>query len=143
MGQSTPETYSFIHYLAAKKSVDDRALNQHVAQSLSKALSHIDNQGNPLRVLEIGAGIGTMLERLLEWRLICSADYTGLDISNEHLTEARKRLLSFASVRGYDVTQNGENLILGKEDQCIKIAFSVLTCLNSCRKVKVNGVSIY
>jgi len=123
MGQSQPEAYSFIRYLAAKKSVDDRDLNQHVCQSLSQALSQIDSQGSPLKVLEIGAGIGTMLERLLDWKVLRTVEYMGLDISNEHLTEARKRLLAFAFAHGYEATQTGEDLILGKEDQCVKIAF--------------------
>ncbi len=70
MGQAPIETYSFIRYLAAKKSVDDRALNQHVCQSLNRTLSQPDYQRAPLKVLEIGSGIGTMLERLLDWNVL-------------------------------------------------------------------------
>jgi hypothetical protein len=55
-------TFNFANYLSAKKSVDDRALNRGVLQSLVQHLEPIQAQ-DPLHVLEIGAGIGTMLER--------------------------------------------------------------------------------
>ena len=64
-----PTTYQFTRYLAAKKSVDDRALNRHVWHSLAQAMSAAVPDG-PVQVLEIGAGIGTMVERLVEWGLL-------------------------------------------------------------------------
>ncbi len=62
-----PEEYSFIRYLAAKKSVDDRALNRHVWETLKSSLA-AQVAETPVRILEIGAGIGTMVERLLDWK---------------------------------------------------------------------------
>ena len=61
---SIPITYSLMRYLAAKKSVDDRALNGQVWQHLVAALPRATPQ-LPLRILEVGAGIGSMVERLL------------------------------------------------------------------------------
>ena len=58
-----PHTYSFARYLTAKKSVDDRALNRHVWQSLVAALPRATPE-QPLQILEVGAGLGTMVERL-------------------------------------------------------------------------------
>ena len=52
--------YSFPHYLLAKQSVDDRALNRTVLESMKSALP-----AGPLRIIEVGAGVGTMLMRLL------------------------------------------------------------------------------
>ena len=60
---SIPITYSLLRYLAAKKSVDDRALNWQVWQHLVAALPRATPQ-QPLRILEVGAGIGSMVERL-------------------------------------------------------------------------------
>ena len=57
-----PTTYSFTRYLAAKKSLDDRALNRHVWQCLGQALPEVASD-RAVQVLEIGAGIGTMVER--------------------------------------------------------------------------------
>jgi len=61
MTQSPP--FFFPHYLAAKKSVDDRALNRLVWQRLANAIAA---RKAALEVLEIGAGIGTMAERVAE-----------------------------------------------------------------------------
>jgi hypothetical protein len=54
--------FTFQRYLAAKRTVDDRALNQHVWHALHRALA--DGIPTPLTILEIGGGIGTMPQRL-------------------------------------------------------------------------------
>ncbi len=51
---------------SAKKSVDDRSLNLGVYQKLTEALA-AGNLRVPLNILEIGCGIGTMIERLWDW----------------------------------------------------------------------------
>ncbi len=79
--------YTFSRYLAAKKTVDDRALNRHVWQTLLGALP-----ARPLRVLEVGAGIGTMVERMLAWGGLGQAEYTALDALPENIAAARQRL---------------------------------------------------
>lgn len=61
--------FDSIAYLEAKKSIDDRALNRGVWECLRKYLS-ADANLEPLRVLELGAGIGTMVERLVEGRML-------------------------------------------------------------------------
>ena len=65
--------YSFPRYLAAKKTVDDRALNAHVWQALRQQMP------TSPAILEVGAGIGTMVERLAEQQFISSATYTAID----------------------------------------------------------------
>ena len=62
-----PQEYSFRRYLAAKQGLDDRSLNRHVRESLADHL--LERRGTtPCRVLEVGCGIGTMLERLIDWQ---------------------------------------------------------------------------
>ncbi|VAW36082.1 hypothetical protein MNBD_CHLOROFLEXI01-3843 [hydrothermal vent metagenome] len=78
--------YNFPRYLSAKKTVDDRALNGHVWQALRH---HLPAQPH---ILEIGAGIGTMVERLAEQKFISSANYTAIDNQPENIAEARQRL---------------------------------------------------
>ncbi len=95
-----PQVYSFPRYLAAKKSVDDRALNRHVWQTLCDAPAHL-NLPRPLRVLEIGAGTGAMVERILEWGLVDDADYTALDGEPKNIAAAYERLPLWAQARGY------------------------------------------
>lgn len=93
------DPYTFPRYLAAKTSVDDRALNKHVWQTLAVELPGASPQ-SPLRVLEIGAGIGTMAERLVNHNMLTHAVYTAVDEQPDNMTTAQKRLASLpATVR--------------------------------------------
>ncbi|MGB0385037.1 MAG: class I SAM-dependent methyltransferase [Ardenticatenaceae bacterium] len=83
--------YSFIRYLAAKKSVDDRALNEHVWQTMVEALPPASAE-KPLRILEVGAGIGTMVERLVGRGVLSDAVYTALDAQASNIEQAKRRL---------------------------------------------------
>jgi SAM-dependent methyltransferase len=96
---TTPHDYSSSRYLAAKKGLDDRSLNRHVWEKLVRAVLELKGPG-PLKVLEVGCGIGTMLERLLDWGLLLHAAYTGIDVIPEYLEEARTRLRSYAAKKG-------------------------------------------
>lgn len=102
-----PVTYSFIRYLAAKKSVDDRALNQHVWQRVVAALPPATPE-TPLRVLEVGAGIGTMVERLVDWGVLSAAIYTAVDSEASTIAEARLRLPRWGQARGLRVRAESE-----------------------------------
>lgn len=87
--------YTFTRYLAAKRSVDDRALNRSVWQALQAALVG-RAPGAPLRVLEIGAGIGSMVERCLEWGLFAGScgpvSYLAIDNNADNIACATERL---------------------------------------------------
>ena len=72
--------YSFQHYLLSKQSVDDRALNKDVLNTLKASLPT-----TPISIIDVGAGIGTMLTRLVQWRLIAYANYL-ITVSYTHLT---------------------------------------------------------
>ncbi len=78
--------YNFPRYLAAKKTVDDRALNGYVWQALRQQMPRQPD------ILEVGAGIGTMVERLAEQQFISSASYTAIDSQPENIATARQRL---------------------------------------------------
>ena len=82
---------NFVQYLAAKKEIDDRALNRRVLDQFTARLP-TKNLRSPLRVLELGAGIGTMVERLVGWDLITCADYTAVDADPKNIREAHNRL---------------------------------------------------
>jgi SAM-dependent methyltransferase len=88
-------TFSFSRYLEAKKSVDDRALNRLTWDALGKELTAARFPG-PLRVLEVGAGIGTMLQRMVEWELISNAEYTAIDLDPQNISSAHQRLAAWA-----------------------------------------------
>lgn len=83
--------YAFARYLSSKKTVDDRALNQHVWETMVAHLP-VATADKPLRVLELGAGIGTMVERLVEHNVLTYAHYTALDAEVSNIEAAKERL---------------------------------------------------
>ncbi|HSO26869.1 MAG TPA: class I SAM-dependent methyltransferase [Anaerolineales bacterium] len=99
---------SYPRYLAAKRSLDDRCLNRHVWYALARHLPYTTPE-RPLRVLEVGAGIGTMFERAVEWNLLHHAHYHALDSSAENIATALERLPVWASKRAMEVKQPAPN----------------------------------
>jgi hypothetical protein len=103
-----PDTYRYPRYLAAKKTVDDRALNERVWRRFLKAL---EARGPALRVLEVGGGVGATVERLvsaLENREVDALTYTLVDIAPENIEAAVESLHGWAEAKGYRVsTTNG------------------------------------
>jgi SAM-dependent methyltransferase len=99
-----PTTFQFSRYLSAKKSVDDRALNRHVWDSLARAISPAVPD-KPVRALEIGAGIGTMVERLVERGLLRQAMYSAIDADPETIAESRRYLPAWMTQHGFDVQE--------------------------------------
>jgi SAM-dependent methyltransferase len=119
------ESISFIRYLEAKKSVDDRSLNSRVWDSLADQLSQLRITA-PLRIIEAGAGIGTMLERMLESHLFQEAYYTGLDIEPDIIAHARARLPVWASEHGFQVECRSQGpILLKKHSQSISAEYEL------------------
>jgi SAM-dependent methyltransferase len=102
-------TYPYTRYLAAKKSVDDRALNRSVLAELGRLLP----PGAP-RILEIGAGLGTMVARLLEWDVVRAGEYRLLDVDRRLLDDARAWLCAWAGARGMPAEPLPDGLLLGE-----------------------------
>jgi hypothetical protein len=48
-------------------------------------------------VLEVGAGLGTMLARLIEWKLFARAEYVLLDVDPQLLQDASGWLRGWAA----------------------------------------------
>ena len=90
--------YSFPHYLLSKQSVDDRALNRTVMDSLKANLP-----AAPIRIIEVGAGIGTMFTRLLRWKLVAKANYILVDEMAENIETAREWIPLWAVEAGLSV----------------------------------------
>jgi hypothetical protein len=88
-------------YLAAKKSIDDRALNHRVWEALRQTLPP-SSGSEPVKILELGAGIGTMLERLVDRDLLTGPSaYLATDMDPRQLRAARKYLSQWAEKRGH------------------------------------------
>ena len=91
----TSSDFDYARYLAAKTTVDDRALNRPVLAELRRLMP----AGAP-RVLEVGAGLGTMVARLLDWGVLGAGEYTLLDADRQLLDGSRRWLCDWAAARG-------------------------------------------
>jgi SAM-dependent methyltransferase len=96
----------FQKYLLAKKSVDDQALNRNVFDIFSEFVSN----GKRQSILEIGGGIGTMVQRLAAWLPKYDLDYTLMDIDPANINAAKVVVSQITS--GF--TNNSQTGLQGK-----------------------------
>ncbi len=83
-----PQVYDYVRYLTAKATVDDDALNDVV---LAPLVNHVAERGIPfLRVIELGAGVGSTYLRLLNSHLTGIGHYTMVDLNAESLAVAQR-----------------------------------------------------
>jgi SAM-dependent methyltransferase len=101
-------TSGYARYLTAKTTVDDRALNRHVLAELRRLMP----AGAP-RVLEVGAGLGTMAARLMDWGVIGTGEYVLLDADRQLLDHSRRWLRDWAAARGLRSDPLPEGLQVG------------------------------
>jgi SAM-dependent methyltransferase len=102
---------TFSRYLSAKRTVDDRALNRQVWRALEEHLSALE--GRPrLQVLEVGGGIGTMFQRMVQWGLLDRAEYILIDELAENIAAARSQTAAWAVRQGFTVREAGGELDL-------------------------------
>src|ERR1043165_5445808 len=92
----------FPHYLLSKQTVDDRALNKDVLNALRVHLSP-----QPVSIIEVGGGIGTMLKRLIQWGILCNADYILVDALAANIVYAREWIPQWAVEAGLSVERFG------------------------------------
>ncbi len=110
---------NFPRYLASKKTVDDRALNQRVWDALAERL----NDPWDLEILEIGGGIGTMIERLHERDTLQHVHYTLLDEQPGNIAAAKERLPKWADEHNVTWHWEDETLILWHMGQVTQVDF--------------------
>ncbi|ELY99019.1 hypothetical protein C482_10696 [Natrialba chahannaoensis JCM 10990] len=88
-------------YLEAKHTVDDRALNRRVLDEFEAALTARDG---PVSVVELGAGVGTMLVRLAAWDCFpARVSYRLVDHDEENIARARDLVPDQLEDAGYSV----------------------------------------
>jgi len=101
-------TFDYARYLAAKTTVDDRALNRQVLAELRRLMP----AGAP-RILEVGAGLGTMVARLMDWGAVGAGEYILLDADRQLLDSSRRWLRDWAAARGLRCDPLPDGLLLG------------------------------
>lgn len=107
--------YAFPRYLAAKKSVDDRALNYRVWRALADELAGRSDVAPP-RVLELGAGSGSMIERLLDGGMLRGGSYDAVDNGSENLDATPASLENWSATRPWTVSREGNRVFIEGDD---------------------------
>lgn len=105
----------FQQYLDAKRSVDDRSLDRRLWRQLRMTLSTTADDEGPFRVLEVGAGTGTMIERAVEWDLFPGdrdVVYTAVDVDAENTGAIPDRLADWAADRPVETTVRADGVDL-------------------------------
>jgi SAM-dependent methyltransferase len=87
----------FERYLAAKATVDDRALNRAV---LARFRDDVRARSDP-RILEAGAGTAAFCRRFLSWDDLPDCTYVAVDTDPALLATARTRVLRAAREAGF------------------------------------------
>src|SRR5579864_3774681 len=93
--EETSMSSDYARYLAAKTTVDERALNRTVVAELRRLMP-----ADAPRVLEVGAGLGTMVARLMDWGVVGAGEYMLLDADRQLLDGSRRWLCDWAAARG-------------------------------------------
>ena len=93
---------AFRRYLLAKRTVDDRALDRRLIGILRERLAdRAAARDGPLRVLEVGAGVGTMVARLIDWEVLPPGEtrYVAVDRDPDALAGVEPFLREWAAER--------------------------------------------
>jgi len=96
--------YSFPLYLLSKQTVDDRALNKDVLNVL-----RLHMPPEPVSIIEVGAGIGTMLKRLVDWKILCAGEYVMVDANQENINYAWEWIPQWGMAAGLSVERLERN----------------------------------
>jgi len=114
---------SYSDYLAAKKTVDDRALHPRILAEFCNLIALQPNSS----ILELGAGVGTMLERLWFCGLRFQR-YTLVDELEANRDTAIVRLTEFFRKQKFAVVMSETGLILNDGDSEREVNFVVADC---------------
>jgi hypothetical protein len=105
--------------------VDDRALDRRLVETLQDRLaSRVADTDGPLRVLEVGAGIGTMLTRFVDWGVLPAGDvrYTAVDIEPSNTAAIPEYLREWAADSEVAVTDDPLTLDTGDRRIAVETA---------------------
>lgn len=85
-------------YLEAKRNLDDRSMNRQVWRVFRERAGELARRRKNLRIVEIGAGSGSMVERLAGWGLLsqlseeCELFYEAVEPQEAHIPVLQERL---------------------------------------------------
>ena len=116
-------TAGFGRYLRAKRTVDDRAIDRRLLETFRERLAdRAEADDGPLRLLEVGAGIGTMPARLLEWDVLPPGEirYAAVDVDPDVVAEMEPYLREWATGREFSAV-GADPITLRGPDRTVEI----------------------
>ena len=113
------DSQRYIRYLAVKRPIDDRSLSQPVWRKLRRRLRQAERR-RPLAVIEMGGGIGTMFDRVLDWALAPHLQYTLIEENCAYLAEFESRLKRLPYI-----SAGPENLFRGQAPSGVRFVLEI------------------
>ncbi|WP_418282915.1 methyltransferase domain-containing protein [Halorubrum sp. DTA98] len=106
-----------VEYLTAKRTVDDRALNRRVWDRFVAALDATARRTDrPLRIVEVGTGVGSMIARLADWETLSgTVSYRAVDVDETCIAAARDRLPEWLAAAGYETETTADGVIVATD----------------------------
>jgi len=106
---------SFSEFLTAKRTVEDRALNQRVFERFATELAARSGD-DPVRIVEIGTGTGSMIARLADWEAFPQqVSYRAVDLDADTIATARQRLPAWLREAGHTVDQQSNRIVARRQ----------------------------
>lgn len=113
---------NYVRYLKAKESVDDRSVNTYVFDTFIEHLLTYVNSSRQVRILDVGAGLGSSFKRIVTSIKHVDIDYTFVDIEEAHITTARSEVAQWLSDYGQPMDQGHAGSLR------VKIGSRAVTC---------------
>lgn len=118
----TQGKFDYADYLAIKKNLDDRSLNPDVWKAFSQWLIKRQQEKGILQILEIGAGIGTMIIRLLDSGLLKNCVYKAIEIQPEFRETARSHIQAWCHANACQIdTLSDTRWKISKAESCVEV----------------------
>jgi hypothetical protein len=113
---------AFVRYLRAKEPVDDGALHRPTLDRFATELdARAESVDGPVRVVDVGAGVGSMCRRLLSWnRLPPGVEYVVLDRSRAVVDAAREVTREWAVSVEAETNWSGDALRLPARETTVR-----------------------
>jgi hypothetical protein len=114
---------AFRRYLRAKRTVDDRAIDRRLVDALRGRLRERSRaRDGPLEVLEVGAGIGTMLARFVEWDVLPEGEvrYVAVDADPDTVDAVGPYVREWAGDRSSSVSGTTP-IVIERSDRRIEL----------------------
>jgi hypothetical protein len=124
---TSPDRYSHTQYLRAKASIDARALHAGVWDAFTTALTERLTAHDRLTVLEVGGGIGTMAQWVLDAMLTSSESvnptYILVDQDSSAIQEAQTQLHAWGRDREGKCTLSDRRLWMEGREGRVEVKF--------------------